>query len=46
MKLTADTTVEPATLSARFIDKDGQPLFEDIELTIEQLTPQPHVADN
>lgn len=40
MKLTADSTVEPATLRAQFIDKDGQPLFEDIKLTIEQLTPQ------
>lgn len=38
MRITVDTTVEPATLTAEFIDKDGQRLFEDIKVTLEQLS--------
>jgi len=40
MKITVDTIVEPATLTAEFIEKDGQRLFEDIKVTIEQLSAQ------
>jgi alkaline phosphatase D len=38
MRITVDTTVEPVTLTAEFIDKDGRRLFEDIKVTIEQLS--------
>ncbi len=38
MRIVVDTTVEPATLTAEFIDKDGQKLFDDIKVTIEQLS--------
>lgn len=40
MKITADETVEPATLRAEFIDKNGKRLFDDISITIDQLSPK------
>ena len=40
MKITADATVIPATLRAEFIDKDGKRLFDDISITIDQLSPK------
>ncbi len=40
LKITADETVEPATLRAEFIDKDGKRLFDDISVTIDQLSPK------
>ena len=39
MTLTADTTVKPATLTARFLDKDGKSLFTDTTITLDELTP-------
>ena len=39
LKITADPKVIPATLRAEFIDKDGKRLFDDISITIDQLTP-------
>jgi alkaline phosphatase D len=38
MKITADNTVLPATLRAEFIDKDGKRLFDDVSITIDQLS--------
>ncbi len=38
MKITVDTTVKPAILVAEFIDKDGERLFENVEVNIEQLS--------
>ena len=40
LKITADPTVVPATLRAEFIDKDGKRLFDDISITIDQLSPK------
>lgn len=40
MKITVDPQVTPATLRAEFIDKDGKRLFDDISLTIDELTPE------
>ncbi len=40
MKITADMTVEPATLRAEFMDRDGKRLFDDISITIDQLSPK------
>ena len=38
MKISVDTTVDPATLTAEFIDKDGKRLFEDVKITNGQLS--------
>jgi len=40
LTLTADTTVRPATLTARFLDRDGKSLFPDTALTLDELTPR------
>ncbi len=40
MKITADPTKVPATLTAEFIDKDGKRLFDNICITIDQLSPK------
>ena len=40
MKITVDPQVTPATLRAEFIDKDGKRLFDDISVTIDELTPE------
>lgn len=39
MTLTADSTVRPATLTARFLDTDGRSLFPDTTVTADELTP-------
>lgn len=39
MTLTADTTVTPATLTARFLDTDGKSLFPDTVVRADELTP-------
>lgn len=39
LTLTADTTVTPATLTAKFLDKDGRSLFPDTTVTADELTP-------
>jgi len=40
MKITVDPTVIPETLTAEFIDKDGKRLFDNISITIDQLSPK------
>ena len=40
MKITMDATVNPPTLIAEFIDKDGEQLFEDVKVNIDQLSTQ------
>ncbi len=40
MKITVDTMVKPAILVAEFIDKDGERLFEDVKVNVEQLSAQ------
>jgi phosphodiesterase/alkaline phosphatase D-like protein len=39
LKITADTTKDPALLTAEFIDRDGQRLFDAIEIRADQLAP-------
>lgn len=39
LKVTVDTTVKPAVLTAEFIDKDGKKLFHDIIIDRKALTP-------
>jgi alkaline phosphatase D len=40
LTLTADTTVQPATLTARFLDVDGNSLFADTVLNTRELWPR------
>ena len=40
MKITIDTRVDPATLIAEFIDKDGKRLFKDVKVNLEELSPR------
>ncbi len=39
LKLTADSTVSPAKLTAEFMDREGSQLFEKVEVTAAQLAP-------
>ncbi|MBA4192408.1 MAG: hypothetical protein C0467_30950, partial [Planctomycetaceae bacterium] len=39
MTLTADSTVQPSTLMARFLDKDGKSLFPDTTIKLDEVAP-------
>lgn len=40
LTLTADSTARPATLTARFLDKNGRSLFPDTTIQVDELTPR------
>ncbi|MDA0835181.1 MAG: alkaline phosphatase D family protein [Planctomycetota bacterium] len=39
LTLTADTTIQPPTLTARFLDVEGKSLFADTTIKVDELTP-------